>query len=216
MRLYIALASILLLLSDCTEEGFPDSSFAEDPIINELKEEASAKVNSVQSRPQSTVKSVKNPLDSEDRIIPSSLSIPSIGLEAPVNPYGLDDRGAMDVPDNGNEVAWFEPGFEPGQQGNAVLAGHVDSEKAPAVFWDLKELKPGDEIIVSDSKGKALRFEVVKIESYERNEAPIQKIFGSSSARRLNLITCTGYFDRDARTYVERMVVYTELKSLDH
>ncbi|WP_133376077.1 class F sortase [Jeotgalibacillus sp. S-D1] len=217
MKRFIALASIILLLPACAEEGFPDSSVPEMPILNETNDAVP-----VQAAPpavnqlQSNTNSVKKPLETEEHIIPSSLSIPSIGLIAPVNPYGLDDSGAMAVPDNGNEVAWFEPGFKPGQKGNAVLAGHVDSEKAPAVFWDLKALNEGDEIIVSDSDGKTLVFEVVKTEIYERNEAPIQNIFGSSSSRKLNLITCTGYFDRDELNYVDRMVVYTELKSEEH
>ncbi|WP_404408806.1 class F sortase [Jeotgalibacillus malaysiensis] len=144
---------------------------------------------------------------------PSRITIPAIGVDAVVNPYGLDEAGGMAVPDNGEEVAWFEPGYKPGQRGNAVLAGHVDSEKAPAVFWDLKELAAGDEITVTDENGETLVFVVRDSVAYETGEAPIADIFGSSPERGLNLITCTGYFDRGNDGYVERLVVYTELKA---
>lgn len=146
-------------------------------------------------------------------IRPSRVTIPAIGVDAIINPYGLDESGGMAVPDNGDEVAWFEPGYKPGQRGNAVLAGHVDSEKAPAVFWDLKELAPGDEITVTDENGETLVFVVKDSVAYDTGEAPISDIFGSSPERGLNLITCTGYFDRGGGGYVERLVVYTELKA---
>lgn len=144
---------------------------------------------------------------------PSRVTIPAIDVDAVVNPYGFDESGGMAVPDNGDEVAWFEPGFKPGQRGSAVLAGHVDSEKAPAVFWDLKKLSPGDEITVTDENGERLVFVVQDSVAYDTGEAPISDIFGSSPNRGLNLITCTGYFDRGNGGYVERLVVYTELKA---
>jgi sortase A len=38
-----------------------------------------------------------------------------------------------------------------------------------------------------------------------------ESFFGPSEKRMLNLITCTGYFDREIHNYIERLVVYTEL-----
>jgi len=214
------LIGAILLLTSCAEEGFPISSedsslptiveHSDDQHINEIVDE-----NPPNESNQTASSQQENPfnMDAEYRITPSNLSIPSIGVNADINPYGLDEEGAMAVPDNGNEVAWFEPGFEPGQVGNAVLAGHVDSEKAPAVFWDLKELQPGDEVIIQDDEGKELIFIVTKTEIYDRNESPIQQIFGASDKRKLNLITCSGFFDREIHNYVDRMVVYTELQT---
>ena len=117
----------------------------------------------------------------------------------------------MELPENGKDVAWFEPGFQPGEKGNAVLAGHVDDEKKPAVFFELKELEPGDEIHLQDEKGESLTFVVREKVAYKKDDAPLRTIFGPSQKRMLNLITCTGYFDHDIHNYVERLVVYTEL-----
>lgn len=47
--------------------------------------------------------------------------------------------------------------------------------------------------------------------AYDKDDAPLRKIFGPTEKRMLNLITCTGYFDHDIHNYVERLVVYTEL-----
>ncbi|MGM0842916.1 MAG: class F sortase [Bacillota bacterium] len=142
---------------------------------------------------------------------PAILSIPKLDLEAPIKEFGLDKEGNMELPDNGSDVAWFEPGFQPGEKGNAVLAGHVDDEKKAAVFFELKKLEPGDEIHLQGEEGETLTFVVREKVAYQKDDAPLRTIFGPSEKRMLNLITCTGYFDREIHNYVDRLVVYTEL-----
>ncbi len=151
------------------------------------------------------------PIKEEYSMRPAILSIPKLDLEAPIKEFGLDKEGNMELPDNGEDVAWFEPGFQPGEKGNAVLAGHVDDEKKAAVFYELKELEPGDEIQLQDKDGATLTFVVREKVAYQKDDAPLRTIFGPSQKRMLNLITCTGYFDREIHNYVERLVVYTEL-----
>ncbi|MFC7320231.1 class F sortase [Halobacillus campisalis] len=144
-------------------------------------------------------------------VVPASLEIPSINVSASITPEGLTNSGGMEVPDNDVDVGWFEPGTKPGNKGNAVLAGHVDSYQGPAVFFELDELKAGDEVILTGTDGSVLTFTVREVIAYPRNEAPIETIFGSSDSRSLNLITCTGLFDSEAQTHQDRLVVYTEL-----
>ncbi|MDX8344730.1 class F sortase [Rossellomorea sp. YZS02] len=146
-----------------------------------------------------------------NKLTPAFLSIPKLGIEAPIKQFGLDSKGNMELPQNGKDVAWFEPGFQPGEKGSAVLAGHVDDEKKPAVFFELKKLEPGDQVVLQDGQGKTFTFEVREKVAYEKDDAPLRKIFGPSDKRMLNLITCTGYFDHDIHNYVERLVIYTEL-----
>ncbi|WNS78408.1 class F sortase [Domibacillus sp. DTU_2020_1001157_1_SI_ALB_TIR_016] len=145
-------------------------------------------------------------------IVPASVEMPAIGVNAVIEPVGILENGQMGVPKEVNNVGWFEPGIKPGNVGNAVLAGHVDSQTGPAVFFDLKKLEKGDEVIVKNAEGKQLTFVVQSKRSYERNSAPINEVFGSSDEKKLNLITCTGRFDRSEGTHEERLVVYTKLK----
>ncbi|MCP3764920.1 class F sortase [Domibacillus sp. A3M-37] len=145
-------------------------------------------------------------------IVPASVEIPAIGVKAAIEPVGILENGQMGVPKEVNNVGWFEPGIKPGNVGNAVLAGHVDSKKGPTVFFDLKKLEKGDQVIVKDAEGKQLVFVVQAKKSYERNSAPINEVFGSSNEKKLNLITCTGRFNRSEGTHEERLVVYTQLK----
>ena len=134
----------------------------------------------------------------------------AVKVDAAVEYVGHTENGDMGVPKAWENVAWFELGTRPGQPGNAVIAGHLDSKTGPAVFWRLGELKPGEVVSVVNDQGETTRFEVKKTAVYETEEAPLEEVFGPSDAARLNLITCDGAFDRETRTYDHRLVVYTE------
>ncbi|WP_226659706.1 class F sortase [Pseudalkalibacillus hwajinpoensis] len=146
-------------------------------------------------------------------VTPAQVSIPAINVEANVEHVGQLPNGQMDVPKDDRNVGWYQPGAKPGEIGNAVLAGHVDNKTGPSVFFHLEDLEGGDIVTVTDENGKAYDFEVYAVKSYPRNKAPLEKVFGTSSKPGLNLITCTGTFNRDAGTHEERLVVYTTLVS---
>lgn len=144
---------------------------------------------------------------------PTALSVPKLGITADVEYVGMDAKGNMDVPKSDESVAWYEPGFLPGARGNAVLAGHYDKKDGgPAVFYRLNQLGNGDEIVVSDEKGKELTFVVVGKNSYPVNNFPIPTVFGPSDKKYLNLVTCGGVWDSAKRIYADRLVVRTELQ----
>ena len=54
-------------------------------------------------------------------------------------------------------------------------------------------------------------FAVTAMATYGLHDAPLSRIFGPSSERRLNLITCGGAWDEQRHTYDARLVVYTRL-----
>ncbi|TFB13373.1 class F sortase [Filobacillus milosensis] len=158
------------------------------------------------------VKTSTNPKSDKKGIVPNTVEIPAINIKAQINPVGLTETGGMKVPDNIMEVGWFEPGTLPGDVGNAVIAGHVDGVSGPGVFYNLKKLSVGDQIFIYGKGGKALTFTVEKIVSYPAEDAPINEIFGPTNGKSMNLITCTGPFDRESG-YTDRLVVYTNLTS---
>lgn len=141
--------------------------------------------------------------------IPRNLSIPAINLNAFVESVGLDAQGRMDVPEHNEDVAWFHLGYRPGMKGSAVIDGHLDTVTgAPAAFWNLDKLQSGDTISVTDSTGTVYAFKVVDKESYPYDQVPLQQVFNTTDQSRLNLITCSGTWDRGARNYSQRTVVY--------
>lgn len=172
---------------------------AEFPILPAQRK----KLETLQRERQESIKGMK----------PARIEIPSIGVEAAIEPTGILENGEMGVPEDVNEVGWFEPGFKTGAKGHSVLAGHVDSLTGPAIFYDLKKVKIGEKVKVTDADGRTMVFEVKEIASYETDAAPIEDIFGASDKRMINLITCTGDFNRSIGSHEERLVVSAELIS---
>jgi sortase (surface protein transpeptidase) len=149
---------------------------------------------------------------------PIHLEVPAIGVDAYIEQVGLTSENAMDTPRGWNNVAWYGRGYRPGEKGNAVIAGHLDtSSGGPAVFWSLHQLTPGDEVIVTYENGDQYRFVVTGSEYYlyDAQGPIIDRIFGESLTPDLNLITCDGAWDRGQATYSHRLVVFTTLLSED-
>lgn len=144
---------------------------------------------------------------------PVRLEIPAIGVDATFEQVGLLPNGAMDTPKIPENVAWFDQSAIPGQAGKtAVVAGHLDSPYGPAVFYKLRMLVPGDEMAVTYASGEKQVFVVEAKERYIHDSAPLDKIYGSTTRRMMNLITCDGAWDRGAANYQQRLVVYAHLR----
>lgn len=144
---------------------------------------------------------------------PVALSVPKIGVNTNVESLGMDSQGRMDVPQNSENVGWYNLGFKPGEKGSAVIDGHLDTPYGPAVFAGLATLASGDQIYVTDSNGKQFTFVVTQTASYPWNQLPMEQIFNSTDKARLNLITCGGTWNSSAHNYSNRIVVYSELQS---
>ncbi len=148
-----------------------------------------------------------------EKIIPYTVKIPKINVEAEIELVGLNQKGAMETPSNFQTVGWYKYGPTPGQIGNAVLAGHVDNALGGGgIFKNLDEVSFGDEIVTIDRQGEEQVFIVEEIEIVPWLDAPREKIFGETDEKRLNLITCTGSWSKVWNTYDDRMIIYATLK----
>jgi len=160
--------------------------------------------------PQTTP--AENPINGLKRtgIKPSSLKIPAIDVEAQIQHLGVTENGEMAVPNNIEDVSWFSPGYEPGENGRSVIAGHVDGVDGPAIFWDLAKLQLGDEVVIQGEE-KTLTFKIHTMESVPLDLADVTKVFGYTSSPELVMITCSGTYDFERGTREERLIVYASL-----
>jgi len=142
---------------------------------------------------------------------PLRLSIPAIGVATPLDRLGLAADGGMEVPGDFARAGWFSAGTMPGQQGPAVIAGHVDSKTGPAVFYRLRELKPGDRVEVERADGVRLRFAVEGQAQYHKASLPTEAVFGPVPVPALRLVTCGGSFDHSRGSYRDNLVVFAHL-----
>jgi sortase (surface protein transpeptidase) len=138
---------------------------------------------------------------------PVRVEIPAIGVSSTLVRLGLNPDGTMQVPGDYQVAGWFTGAPQPGQLGPAVIAGHVDSRTGPAVFYRLRDLRPGDQIRVVRADRRVVRFRVDSLASYPKQSLPGEEVFGATTAPVLRLITCAGTFDRAKRSYRENLVV---------
>lgn len=171
--------------------------------------------------PPRSVQSAATPLPAKNVVVsepapirsglPVRLKIPTIKADAAVEEVGLTSMGAMDVPKSPNDVAWFNLGPRPGEQGNAVMAGHFDwYDGKTAVFFQLRQLRLGDQLSIEDDQGKILTF-VVRQSRWYTTGTDALEVFASASGRHLNLVTCGGAWNITNKIYTKRLVVFTDL-----
>ena len=138
---------------------------------------------------------------------PVRVELPTIGVSSRLVRLGLLADGTMEVPRDYGVAGWFSGGPMPGQDGPAVIAGHVDSKRGPAVFYRLGELRRGDPVRVLRADGAWLAFEVTGSARYAKAGFPTEAVFGPVPGPVLRLVTCGGAFDRASGHDLDNLVV---------
>jgi sortase (surface protein transpeptidase) len=142
---------------------------------------------------------------------PVRVTIPAIGVSAPVIPLGLNGDGTARTPDTPIATGWFAPGPEPGEKGAAVIIGHVDSYKGPGVFYHLRALRRGDRITITLRNHRRVRFIVTGSRQAPKSRFPTAMVFARTKSPTLRLVTCGGLFDRSTRHYLDNYIVFARL-----
>lgn len=142
---------------------------------------------------------------------PMWLDVPSIGVHAPIKPVGVDKKGNVGVPADASHVAWYKYGPRPGMPGVAVMDGHLDTKTSPrAVFYNLDQLKLGDEVNVLTVDNQKISFKVKSLKDYPYNASTSDIFISTSSVSQLVLVTCTGDWVPEKKIYNQRLVVFAE------
>jgi sortase (surface protein transpeptidase) len=139
---------------------------------------------------------------------PVYLSIPVIGVRTRLIRLGLTARGTLQVPASTSVAGWYTGSPRPGQVGSAIIAGHIDSDRGPGVFFRLRQLRPGDRVYVRHADGTLAVFRVYAEHMFAKDHFPTQKVYGPAPDPELRLITCGGVFDAATGSYLSNIVVY--------
>lgn len=164
--------------------------------------------------------------------VPLELRIPSLRITASVLGVGLTPKNVMDTPTGSasdpvwRKAFWYRGGGIPGDASTATIAGHVDDVLGrAAVFAHLKDLRPGDPIVVHDTRaGVDVDFVVTKTVTYTLRQtsepAVLAQIYGPGPVTgqgpqhspdglsHLTLITCAGNWVKRMGTFDQRLAVY--------
>lgn len=147
---------------------------------------------------------------------PTTLRIPRLGLTVGLGPLGLDPDGSIQEPPvtRPEAAGWYALGVRPGDVGPAVILGHVSGRPEgapraiPGVFADLDELRVGDEVIVDRETGPAARFVVYDRKTVLKDRFPTAAVYGDTPGAELRLITCSGRFLQERRSFDSNLIVF--------
>jgi len=140
---------------------------------------------------------------------PVSLTIPGIGVHTRLIRLGISAQGTLQVPSSASVAGWYTGSPRPGEVGSSVIAGHIDSDHAPGIFYRLRDLRPGERIYVRRRNGSLAVFSVYAVREYPKDHFPTGKVYGPAPDAELHLITCGGTFDYATGSYLSNVVVYS-------
>ncbi|WP_030761858.1 class F sortase [Streptomyces griseus] len=189
-------AAVLVALSGCAAEGEP----AATPPARIVESAAPA--------PTAAAPAAK-PLA---RSLPVRVQLPSAGVDARnVMELGLNADGTVEVPPvaRADRIGWYGKGVTPGETGPAVLIGHFDTARGPAVLKDVAKVRVGDEITVTRADGAAAVFRVRELEQVGKDAFPTAKVYGDTRRPELRVITCGGEIVDGHRP--DNIILYADL-----
>lgn len=144
--------------------------------------------------------------------LPLRIKIPKLKVDAAIDSIGLTPEGYMQAPPNLQTAGWYKFGPYPGNKGSAVIAGHYSLSKDIPVFNKLYTLTKGDIVQVTDENGVISTFVVDELKTYDKNAAAPEVFSSSDGKAHLNLITCSGTWQKSQQSYSERLVVFADIK----
>lgn len=199
----LALTAVLLVTGCASAAGAPvpaaSSSAASAPPSGPL-----AAGGLQDPRPQSTA------IPTSD-VVPTRLVIASIGVDSSLEDLAIEADGRLAAPVDYDLAGWYSGGVVPGAVGPAIIAGHIDSPTAPAVFSRLAELTPGAEVRIVMSDGAEQVFHVSGSAQSAKSEFPTADVYSNVPAPELRLITCAGRFDTTIGHYDDNLIVFATL-----
>lgn len=148
-----------------------------------------------------------------------TIEIPTLKIKARVMPMGLNPDKTIQAPTNINDAGWYtgsaKVGVKNGSQAS-FIDGHDIGRIGEGIFYNLKDAKQGDEIIIEKGDGSKLTYRVVKTEIVALDDIDMNKVLTSADASKpgLNLMTCDGaVIKQDGKvTQSHRLVVYSVLE----
>lgn len=142
-----------------------------------------------------------------DPASPVRLSVPSVGIEAPVVSIPLQEGSVLDPPSDPSTLGWWDDSARPGdRKGQTVITGHTVSTGGGAMD-PMVDVEPGGTVDVETDEG-TMRYRITEKEVVTRPDLAerAEEIFGQDVTKgRLVIVTCTNW---NGAVWEDNLVVY--------
>jgi Sortase domain len=145
-------------------------------------------------------------------VAPMQVSIPSVGINAPIVRLGLNADRTVEVPASFGLAGWYQGSAVPGEAGKpTVILGHVSSTAGPAVFYALKTVQRGASVWVLRADGAWVRYVIDSVREFPKTHFPTKLVYAPHRGTTIRLVTCGGAFDHSTGHFVDNIVAFGHL-----
>lgn len=144
--------------------------------------------------------------------LPRVITVDKLKIHARVMPMSVNADGSLQAPANIYDSGWYSASSKPGTPGAALIDAHASGATREGLFAYLDTLAAGDQISIERGNGEKLTYKVAFKETVPLESVDMVKLLNpyGGAAEGLNLITCTGKWLPDQKTYDHRVTVYAQ------
>jgi sortase (surface protein transpeptidase) len=147
---------------------------------------------------------------------PKYINIPTINIpDTKVLALGKQANGAISTPNSSLVTGWYDASSKPGQSGAMFIYGHVASRTSGGIFYNLKNVKPGSDIMITRGDNTLLTYRVVRVKTYPYNNVDMSEVLTAADLTKpgLSIMSCAGTVVPGTKpvTFSERLVVFATL-----
>ena len=148
------------------------------------------------------------PAPAETIPAPVRVQVEGTGIDLEVVPVGIEDNGAMTIPNNHVQAGWYKYGPAPGSDaGSSVLAAHVDSRTEVLPIAGLKDITPGTRVTVTREDGSQVVYQTQQVENIAKRSLDGHRLFDRTGDHLLKLVTCGGKWLDTENDYEDNVVL---------
>ncbi|WP_309057667.1 class F sortase [Streptomyces sp.] len=183
------------------EEAVPALAGLDRPVSAEAPAQSAAAPAEIPVAPATQAPAEKVPA-------PVRVVVDGSPIDMPVVPVGVEDNGAMTIPDNHVELGWYRYGPSPGaDEGAAVVAGHVDTLTEVTPMAQLEDVPVGAEVRVERADGSVQRYRTESVQHVHKKSLAEADLFRRTGEPVLHLVTCGGEWLEEIGDYEDNVVL---------
>ena len=147
-------------------------------------------------------------------VAPVRMRIPSLAMDYEIQGTGADQNGTMQVVPSISVISWYKQSAIPGNDGNAIMAGHNTWRGERSPLYSMDDLPIGSEMVIEYEDGTVAYFMLESVFVYKLKTAPVDKILDMKGDARVTLITCKPPFNLVTGTSDNRIVAIFKEESV--